>query len=453
MLLCLKPHALKRYVPLIFIYYSRHFYRTISIIILVHLCVDAFGQKKVPVVNQPLPYNGPFVINGDSKNPKTLDAFKGEYLILDLFTSRCIVCFQMMPKINQLQKDFKGKVRFLMIGAEDGQIATTYQKFEKKLGLVMDYTFDSVIFRRIKIKAPPTYIWINPDGKVVGVTGPEAVKASTINNFLKGNTIHSEYYTEPYAYDYLSPIYKAGNGGPDSNFLRRTIFGEWNAKMPMGLPNEVAYLGKNKVYNVLGVRKSGFYKLAYWGDLSWYYDDDRYKRVYPSPVFLDEKGQELPKVEKEVDYFYSDSYQGDRVPDIKRRLQWELKNYFEEEVEFVKRLMPCWIVRIAPEAKEKLKSKHKKYSGSYSHAGLEFNNTQMSQLMDKLCYNLKTDTVFVDETGIDFPIDIKIDALLTDQRDFFNALRKQGMSIDLEKREMEVMLIRPSRNAAMRKLF
>lgn len=425
--------------------------RFISLLIFIHLNIGGFAQKKPLVVNEPLAYTGPFIINGDTKNPKTLDAFKGEYLILDLFSSTCIVCFGAMPKINQLQQDYRGKIRFLLIGKEDGKIASTYGKFEKRLNLKLDVIFDSIFFRRTKIKQVPTYIWIRPDGIVAAVTGPESVNKLNLDNFLKGGNVDPGRLVEKYAFDYLTPFFANGNGGPDSNILRRTILARWNPKVPQYIP-DLKYQGINKVYNISAISKSKLYRIAYWGSMLWEPGDSMYAKKYPNPVFLDESNIEnrLQRAGDPPLYVYSDSYQGDKVPDIQHALQWELKKYFDEDVEFVKRLMPCWVLKLTPGAEQKLRSKSQIRSYDHSYAGVEVKNGKILDLLSLLSYSSRLDTLFIDETGIDYPIDFKIDALLTIDNDFFNAVRKLGISIELERREMEVMLIRPARNTTMK---
>lgn len=421
--------------------------RLLFLLIAIQLHLNGFSQRKPPTVNEPLVYRGPFVVNGNTTDLKTLDDFKGEYLILDLFSSSCIVCFQMMPKVNQLQQEFKGKVRFLLIGRQDGKIAPLYKKFEKGLNLKLDVVFDSVFFRKIRIKQVPTYIWIRPDGTVAAVTSPSSLSKASIDSFLQGKHVDPGKLVEKYPFDHTAIFHSNGNGGPDSNFLRRTIFGKATPEMLTYLPEKLEYLEPNKTCNISNVSKSVLYKFAYWGTSLWDFKDTiRYIRVHLNPIFLDENGNEVPELKNEPDYFYSDSYQGESVPDIKERLQWELKNYFAEKVEFVKRQMPCWVLRLAPGGRDKIKTKYAKTSYSHSLAGVDFRNVQIWQLMSILYFNQRSDTVFVNETEIDFPVDIKLDALLTVREDVFEAVRNLGITIDLESREMEVMLVKPLKN-------
>ena len=48
-----------------------------------------------------------------------VDRLKGKHVIIDLFDSRCKVCFYMLPKVNELQRQFKDRVHFVVLGKED----------------------------------------------------------------------------------------------------------------------------------------------------------------------------------------------------------------------------------------------------------------------------------------------------------------------------------------------
>jgi hypothetical protein len=171
-------------------------------------------------------------------------------------------------------------------------------------------------------------------------------------------------------------------------------------------------------------------------------DDSLYGKVSPVPVFPND-------VDINQRFCYTVSYGGDRPPDAAQLLLRDLESYFELKATIETRLTPCWVVTITKENAEKLRSRFPKFNGELDFAGFEFHRTTLKKLIRNVASMDKDETLpYINETGIDFPIDLKIEAPLSEREMLFAALQEKGIVITLELRPMKVMVLKHEKGVA-----
>jgi thiol-disulfide isomerase/thioredoxin len=115
------------------------------------------AQKKIPLeLGTDFPYK-------TNKNLNELLALerkgKGRKIIIDLFGSSCVVCFRMMPKMQEIQDKYRDSVLVVLLGKEDRDIRKVFDKFKSKMSLNFDPVYDSAFFDTYSIPFLPHYIW------------------------------------------------------------------------------------------------------------------------------------------------------------------------------------------------------------------------------------------------------------------------------------------------------
>ena len=118
-----------------------------------------------------------------------------------------------------------------------------------------------------------------------------------------------------------------------------------------------------------------------------------------------------------------------------------MATYFGYEAIVVSRMMPCWKLIALPNAGEKLKSKYIQTKYSESYTSINFQYVSISTVIDLLLSSRQDDYPYIDDTGIDYPIDLSFEAVLYDRESVLNALRNIGLDLVLSEKPMQVLLL------------
>lgn len=369
----------------------------------------------------------------------TKERQKGRKVILDLFSSSCIVCFRMLPKTEDVQKKYKDSIRIIMLGKKDPDIEAIFKKFKSKLSLTLEALYDSTFFEQYKIPAFPHYIWLDENGIIQATTGPDELNPMVLERFIAGSPIFKDEVINKYIFDDSKLFLVNGNGGHDTGFLFRSVLSRWTKTQPTSYPKHLQYSPKGNFFQAFSVTVADLYMYAF---LEWAWWDTRdtvYGKIYPVPFELDREAH----LDKSPRYNYSFST---TLPDsgnalLRRSLRNDLATYFGYEAMVVNRLMPCWKLIAMPNAKERLKSRYQqtKYSGSYTN--INFQCVNISTVVNLLLSSKQDNYPYVDATGIDYPIDLSFEAVLYDRESVVYALRKIGLDLVLSEQLMQVLLL------------
>lgn len=390
------------------------------------------------------PYPNPVMLEVQTtKGKKTLSLqqWKGKPLIVDFFTSYCTVCFKMMPKLKQLQEAFGSQLGFLLIGKEDAQVRKVYQRFEKELGLSFEVAFDSVLTRDLYSFSFPLYVWIDARGIVQGVTGVEEMTREKVEQFVKTGKISTTKAVQPIAFDPQKPLLVQGNGGADMDFLSRSLISRWNPTQPLFLPDRIDWSLPRKELQLIGVSLCGLFNFAFFGKERWDSRDSLYGQVFPFPVLPD--GSWLtPENNREL-YCYS-LWTNDTTlsPNfLKDRFLRDLFFQFGYEASIEYRLLPYNKITVRDSCLPLIQSKKDVKRATVNLGGWELERVPLSLVVSLLDSRFPFEYPFVDETGLKGPIDLTVEAMMTDFTLVKKRLFEKGLLIERSVRPMRAIVL------------
>ena len=112
---------------------------------------------------------------------------KDKLILLDFWNTWCSGCLLNFPKMETLEKQFKGKLKVLAVSNQDR--VTLEKFFSGKNGQrykgVVSVTGDKILHQLFPHVGVPYIVWIK-DGKVINTTDAEQVNENTVGEVLKG---------------------------------------------------------------------------------------------------------------------------------------------------------------------------------------------------------------------------------------------------------------------------
>jgi thiol-disulfide isomerase/thioredoxin len=417
-----------------------------------------------PEVGKPMP---DFILNHVTHYKKTNASssdFKGKWLFLDFWFTTCTACIQSFPKVNEIHKQFKNELNWMLVGLNDKEYGSGIEQFYKKISvkqnLEMPAAFDSALINKWEINSMPHIIIVDPSGIVRYITNGSDITVAKIRDLLDGKNV-SFLPTNIEKPKFNANEVSATDSKKNANdkLIYRSVLTEWNG--------EAAYIVEldrwlqwpkehlKKGFNLARVPLYALYNYAYVGEWRWSFDiDSLYGKVYPTPV-LEMTDTSLFKYDyKRDDGGFTGLYNYNLLlpladvtkPCIMKDMQEDLRRSFKYDAVIEIRSMPVWKLQAQPGTAEKLKTKggNKFFSDGVLAMGYSFRNYPSKYLIRTLSSYLPDahKFPFIDETGIADNIDFGIDADMTSITDVKKELQKQGLDLVKGTQKMKVLVIR-----------
>lgn len=432
-----------------------HGYRSLVVAIVILFAagcvttVPAYGQENFNetkfVTGTPCPSIQFKNVEYYSRSEVATNDLKGKWLALEFWSKHCSSCVESFPTINELQKKFKDELQFILIGANDSKynsnIREMYEKFRIKQHLSIAVTYDSSLFERFGIKATPQLILIDPNGMVRAVTIPAHLTADSLKNMFASTRVLAETDNRKMRFTAID----ADTGSNRDRLIFRSSLYEWKKGEPFSILTRIDQSIDRGGFFSSGTSLHRLFLLAYFGRSDWQYGDSLYGNCWP-PIEVDEPGNN-PRLKKINDrhalFDYSLELPNEDLSkeNLQKILQQELCNYLHCRVSIRNELKPYWKLVATDEAKVKLLSTQQTESYQGDHAGFSLTHSTVDQLIRIISGYHPNDPPILNETGITKPIDITIDALLTELDDIQIALQKNGLALIKGEKMMQVLVV------------
>jgi thiol-disulfide isomerase/thioredoxin len=409
---------------------------------------------QVPEIGKPCPdFKLNNLVNSKQKQVSLKD-FRGKWLMIDIWAPTCTSCVRRLPEINRLQQIFRNELTVLLIGYNDYEydrdVKKMYLQLQDRMHLQLLAAFDSVLLRRWHAYSVPYIVLVNPAGLVYTITNGIDMDSAKIRQMIDGKNPSFRLKTYGIEFDREKPLLINNNGGPDTGFLYRSLLTRYVDEDYPGTPVDIGvYYEKNKVgFQVIAAALSTLYQYAYIGEINvGFYEDSLYGKVSPNLVLeTSDSSMFKPDLIKMRNLFNYSLY----VPPGKANrnylmlvLQRELKNCFGYEVRMENREADCWLLKLRKDTVVSLKSKELIKLDSITPMEIRIRNGTLKELIFGISEYCRLDRLSVyDETGIDYPVDIQINALLTELTEVQQELRRNGLELVRGKKMMKVIVIR-----------
>ena len=447
--------------------------RLFVLFLIIFNCFSSHSYCQQPEVGKPMPDFKLGRVLNYKNSEASLQNFSGKWLVLDFWESGCVPCIKKFPEINDFQAHFKDQIQFVLVGAADKTIKEgnwnnmpaligLYERISKKQNLNLVNAYDSVLWNKWDIGSYPTIYIVDPKGVLRYITEGRNMSIQKLQLMLDGeNPDFSAKMNERQSFDVDSVLESVG---ADSSVLYFSILTKFKKQRYSSGPIDqqliIAKADSNYIpggYSISGTPLAYLYNLAYMGYPSVshadFYKPEYVDIYYPMPVLeLNDKTPFQVDTKNEKGLF---NY-GLKVPMSQLKaerlmaiMQNDLKSYFGYTATVEEREMPVWKLIAKPEAEKLLKSKSKKTYArdegtSGGAAGIVWRNMKgnlLKGIIDRYMSD-RYDIPYVDATGIDYNIDITIDADMSKREQVRSELQKYGLDLVQGTRKYKVIVIK-----------
>ncbi|PQA53226.1 TlpA family protein disulfide reductase [Siphonobacter curvatus] len=415
------------------------------------LCLSSalLAQRNPLSVGDTLPnIDLPTVLHHQGKSLPTT-SLKGKLVLLDFWATWCSPCIAMIPKHQELEKQFEGQLQVLSVTSQSRKEVEAFRaKYEAKYKRRIEgpeVVEDTLLHALFPHNSLPHYVWIDASGVVRAFTEPREVTAETIQTYLQSRqlSVRQQEYVAPLAFDRQLPFLVNNNGGKGENLIYHSVLTSHTSGLPYGSilkrdSTGMKYLGTNQSLSWL-------YKTAYSVRPQVFTElNTRFEVKDPSCLTTDLVGQDFIDWQKAGNgYCYELLVPKSMQKDFYPIMQQELARLFPQYKAGVEqRLLDCFVMRRTSDQNKLPAATGGKPVIQHDTFGYRLRNASFAQLFYQINYTQRSPALLIDETGLRQKTDLDLPATVSDLKALNQALVPYDLEITAEQRTLPFLIIR-----------
>jgi thiol-disulfide isomerase/thioredoxin len=377
------------------------------------------------------------------KNEKlSLAELKGKFVIIDFWGTFCIPCIRAFPKLDSLQKKFGDSLQILLVATDGYQRAKHFYETRRKANnpMYLPCTINRSMVKYFQVQSVSTYAWIDDKGYIKAITDESQLTEKNIADFLKGQMGKVREKEKTVIIDYKKPLAEVAkeidsNSGVYRSMLTRYLKGVRSAMTTgkKGLNRLFAY--NSSIRNL--------YQIAY-GDSTGFLPSNRIviESAHPEKITMPKNEDfEIWKLNNTV--CYEITVPEAKCDSIQKMMCDDLKQLFGYNVYQECQVKKCLVLK-AEKGFRFLEDTTIAPKVSYNTGGIIVTNYPFQQLVEMIDH-YNRDKIFFDETGLTGKIDITIQAMMNDVDALNKELKRYGLSLQYEDRQVQMLVIKDPR--------
>jgi thiol-disulfide isomerase/thioredoxin len=385
---------------------------------------------------------------------RSLNSYKGKWLVLEFWSRTCSSCIEGFPKLERIREKYREIATVLLIGNNEPRYNLGIEKFYAKLAgqqqLRLDHGFSAGIFTEYKVNSYPHIVIVSPDGKVASVTYPQEMTEENLDLLFSGKQNPMVQKTTYIKKQIASrPVVITDS---TSNFPHQSSITPWKHGDPINITLDLKKGLKNGRFSNSGTQLERLYLLAYFGKALWHPGDSLYGKASLRAVLelTDTSRFVVNGVRSLGQYAYHIQMQDQKadLSDLQQAMQSDLAQWMCYTALVEKRAVPVYALTISEENAIRLKSASVEKKINVDATMFDFTACSTADIL-KTINNFHQMVQLDDRTMISFPIDLKIEAPMTDLKAVMSALAEKGLIFEPASKFMDVLVI--SENKVVKK--
>lgn len=392
-------------------------------------------------------------VQNSSTNKIRLSDYKEKWLIIDFWSQNCTSCIKSFPELDTIQKKYAGKLKIISVGnnasnfGKPSYIKELFDRLNNRYKYSFSEAFDSTLAQSFKLEEIgfPYMVFIDPNGIIRYVTN--SIKLRNVDRLLAGE----DPMFSPL--ENRTPLNATKSDESKKESLCSIKLNRWQPgdrrySLVPSLPFDSS---STSMLRIREEELADLFMYAYTGEepFPMYQYPLRYDFYYwPILEFDDSSVLDFDKT------FNCEIKLNKSVPksEILKYLRLALEGSFPFVTTVEERNMPYWAVTLKDNSyASKLRSKGGPQSGSQPKGkfmDMSIKNVRPREIVAILWANFSIGTKgteglpFVDETGIDYNIDLDINGSTVDFENVKNEYERNGLLIQKKYRIVKCVVIR-----------
>jgi thiol-disulfide isomerase/thioredoxin len=375
------------------------------------------------------------------KDKLALSELKGRFVIIDFWGTFCMPCITDFPKWENLQKRFGDTLQFLLV-TTDGYVKTKqFYEARKKANnpMTLPCGISTDLVKYFQVKEVSTFVWIDDQGYIKAITDYTQLTEKNIADFVNRKEVAKREMETFLKIDYRKSLFELAKE-TDSNAI---VYGSVLTRYVKGL-RSLTNSGKRMEGRIFAhnMPVRNLYQLAF-GDADttgiFEYAKTVIESAHPEKIAQPE-GEDFNRWKIDNTYCYEI-----KVPEVKRKdihkiMRKDLEQLFGYNAYLEYRKQKCLVLK-ADKNFRYLQDTTIAPKLILSAGGVTIRNYPFSRLASNIRHYLAKQ-IFIDETGLSGRVDVTIQAQMNDV-DAVNAeLKKYGLHIQSEDREVQMLIIK-----------
>lgn len=368
-----------------------------------------------------------------------LKAKNGKLVILDFFDTRCGSCIASLPRFDSLQKRFGNVLSILVVCSESSTAIGRFLKTNPKgkNTRLPFLTGDAVLCRHFPHYLLPHEVWIK-NGKVMAVTEAGSITAANLEKALTSATIQLPLKKDLLDFNPKLPLRSQLAVIDSTLFLRQNL-----------LTRQVVGLGTRRGTEYTTATKRVYH--INWGLLSlfqhaWKFQANRVLLEVPEPARYLDKTTDPEEWKRNNLFCYEGVFPSD-CPDslVLEDLKASLQTASPLLGSWQNRELPCYVLTTEENGPARSKAERPAYRKDNLSDSVFMQGHSM-QAITAICNSANQPSpgkaIIVNETGIDYPIDLVIPfKALSDPDVLTEALIPYQLRLTPAKRQLAVFVL------------
>jgi len=420
---------------------------------LILLAAAAFCQETASFIGKQCPDVTLNIFQDGKVKKAKISDYRGKFLIIDFWATWCVPCINSLSRLNKIQADLGDKVQVLPMSSESRDVISKFiANRNKEQPFILPTAIDEQkLHEYFTHSFIPFTIILNKEGVVISMPNSEEVTEDNLRKIISDEHASIRQTTDNgsgHDFNPNQPLYSQPKFNTTGIYYSQ--LSRYNKDLP-GMAHVQEF--KDSVLGgritVLNVSVASLYGFAF-GKFGPATDTDAY--IDPSRmIFLTKDSDQMirPKSTNRDDWFQKYAYSYELVvPNYLTEkahsiMVSDLERFFPYTATREKRRRLCWVLQTLGG------KKYPKSQGGTENADVELDSvnlrnsslTQFDYIMEKK-FLAWTHLPFVDETGINYDIDLQLEVKVTDPVALKAALNAVGLDLKKEERLINIVVIR-----------